>query len=303
MDSPSNVPGSRGMIGTQWIPAATISASYIRASPPANDTFHPPPSVRSARSTRLAEADVVVEPEPPRVRAQVRECLGVIGIVGILPRHREVGELGQRLGGDQVGGVVDRAVGQGDVPDAADVALALEDLEGDRGRLEMAGGREARGAGADDADCPVEVKLAHPGPTHQFIPMHSPTTFTLEVPHGHPAPRSHLLPLRQAGGGGAARRSWPTWRCSAPNGSRPDAIGVVDVKPGSKSYGRVVGQFDMPNTRRRAAPLRLERLQRQPLPLGAAPARRAALPRGPRHQLVADPHPRHQGRTRAGPSW
>jgi selenium-binding protein 1 len=33
----------------------------------------------------------------------------------------------------------------------------------------------------------------------------------------------------------------------SPNGSRPDAIGVVDVKPGSKSYGRVVGQFDMPN--------------------------------------------------------
>ena len=34
----------------------------------------------------------------------------------------------------------------------------------------------------------------------------------------------------------------------SPKGSRPDAIGVVDVKLGSKSYGRVVGQFDMPNT-------------------------------------------------------
>jgi selenium-binding protein 1 len=33
----------------------------------------------------------------------------------------------------------------------------------------------------------------------------------------------------------------------SPNQSRPDAIGVVDVKPGSKSYGRVLGQFDMPN--------------------------------------------------------
>jgi selenium-binding protein 1 len=33
----------------------------------------------------------------------------------------------------------------------------------------------------------------------------------------------------------------------SPNGSRADAIGVVDVKPGSKSYGRVVGQFEMPN--------------------------------------------------------
>jgi len=34
----------------------------------------------------------------------------------------------------------------------------------------------------------------------------------------------------------------------SPNGSRPDAIGVVDVKPGSKSFGRLVGQLDMPNT-------------------------------------------------------
>src|SRR3954469_20484215 len=33
----------------------------------------------------------------------------------------------------------------------------------------------------------------------------------------------------------------------SPNQSRSDAIGVVDVKPGSKSFGRVVGQFDMPN--------------------------------------------------------
>src|SRR5215210_8048672 len=34
----------------------------------------------------------------------------------------------------------------------------------------------------------------------------------------------------------------------SPSLSRPDAIGVVDLKPGSKSYGRVVGKFDMPNT-------------------------------------------------------
>ena len=33
----------------------------------------------------------------------------------------------------------------------------------------------------------------------------------------------------------------------SPNQSRPDAIGVIDVKPDSKSYGRVVGQVDMPN--------------------------------------------------------
>jgi selenium-binding protein 1 len=33
----------------------------------------------------------------------------------------------------------------------------------------------------------------------------------------------------------------------SPNQSRPDAIGVVDVQPGSKSYGQEVGQLDMPN--------------------------------------------------------
>jgi selenium-binding protein 1 len=33
----------------------------------------------------------------------------------------------------------------------------------------------------------------------------------------------------------------------SPNGTRPDAIGTVDVKAGSPSYGRLVGQFDMPN--------------------------------------------------------
>src|SRR5215204_90251 len=32
------------------------------------------------------------------------------------------------------------------------------------------------------------------------------------------------------------------------NLSRPDAIGVVDVEPGSKSFGRLIGQTDMPNT-------------------------------------------------------
>ena len=33
----------------------------------------------------------------------------------------------------------------------------------------------------------------------------------------------------------------------SPKGDRSDAIGVVDVKPGSKSFGRLVGQFEMPN--------------------------------------------------------
>ena len=34
----------------------------------------------------------------------------------------------------------------------------------------------------------------------------------------------------------------------SPSSARPDAIGVVDVDPDSRSYGRLVGQLDMPNT-------------------------------------------------------
>ena len=34
----------------------------------------------------------------------------------------------------------------------------------------------------------------------------------------------------------------------SPGGARPDAIGVVDVNPDSRSFGRLVGQVDMPNT-------------------------------------------------------
>ena len=33
----------------------------------------------------------------------------------------------------------------------------------------------------------------------------------------------------------------------SPGGARPDAIGVVDVNPDSRSFGRLVGQLDMPN--------------------------------------------------------
>src|SRR5256885_4748268 len=32
-----------------------------------------------------------------------------------------------------------------------------------------------------------------------------------------------------------------------PEGTRPDALSVLDVDPGSSGYGRVVGRLDMPN--------------------------------------------------------
>ena len=34
---------------------------------------------------------------------------------------------------------------------------------------------------------------------------------------------------------------------NANNGGKPDALGVVDVEPGSSSYGQIVGRLDMPN--------------------------------------------------------
>ena len=33
----------------------------------------------------------------------------------------------------------------------------------------------------------------------------------------------------------------------SPDGSQPDALGVVDVQPGSKSYGTLVHTVQMPN--------------------------------------------------------
>src|SRR5512134_474850 len=32
-----------------------------------------------------------------------------------------------------------------------------------------------------------------------------------------------------------------------PTGSRPDAMGVVDLKPGSSTFGRMVSRVDMPS--------------------------------------------------------
>ena len=75
---------------------------------------------------------------------------------------------------------------------------------------------------------------------------------------------------------------------------RPDAMGVVDVDPGSKSYGQMVGQGRHAERRRRTAPLRLERLQFLPVPLFAASAYGAPLPGGSGPAVVAHPYSRHE---------
>ena len=92
-------------------------------------------------------------------------------------------------------------------------------------------------------------------------------------------------------------RSSPTWPSSIPTAqeARPHGGGrrrsrsrraTADRQPGR---GRHQG--------RRAAPLRLERLQLVPVPERAASARRAALPDRAGAALLQHPHPRHQARS------
>ena len=81
------------------------------------------------------------------------------------------------------------------------------------------------------------------------------------------------------------------------NGDRaPDALTVLDLEPGVADLRAARRPARHARDRRRAAPLRLERLLLGAVPVGAAPARRAPLPAGARAALVADPRRRRQGR-------
>ena len=79
--------------------------------------------------------------------------------------------------------------------------------------------------------------------------------------------------------------------------SRPDALGVVDLERGSDTYGSDRVDARNGESWRRAAPLRLERVQRGALPIRAAAACRASLPRRPRPEVVAHLRRRHQARS------
>ena len=84
---------------------------------------------------------------------------------------------------------------------------------------------------------------------------------------------------------------------SRPGG--PDALAVLDVDPALEGYGAADRPGRHAGRRRRAAPLRVERVQLVPVPVLAAPAHGAALPGRPRHAIVAHPHPRHEARSAA----
>ena len=93
--------------------------------------------------------------------------------------------------------------------------------------------------------------------------------------------------------------------------TRPDAIAVVDTDPDSDRL-RPGGRLDRHAAhRRRAAPLRLERVQQRALPDRAAPARGAALPDRPglrssrMYVIDTKDDPRSRGSSRRSPprSW
>ena len=81
------------------------------------------------------------------------------------------------------------------------------------------------------------------------------------------------------------------------NGDRaPDALTVLDLEPGSPTYGQLVGRLDMPGVGDELHHFGWNACSSRAVPVGAAPARRAPLPARARPALVADPRRRRQGR-------
>ena len=99
-------------------------------------------------------------------------------------------------------------------------------------------------------------------------------------PTFYPSPRSavaappeeyaYVVTLNEAGTGAAVPDATGERRAGRADRRRPQA-GLVDLRPGGRPAGHA-------QRRRRAAPLRLERLLERAVPVGAAPARGAPLP-------------------------
>ena len=109
-------------------------------------------------------------------------------------------------------------------------------------------------------------------------------------PTFYPSPKMAMdAPAGKAGVRRHGQRKWQ--RPSRRDGRR-------GRRPGSpRATAHLVGQVDMPQCRRRAAPFRLERMQRLPVPVRAASARGAPLSGRAGHPLVAHPHHRYQARS------
>src|SRR5262249_26437330 len=94
----------------------------------------------------LAQAEVV------GVVGQVLVDLLMARVVGPVVGHREVGELGERLGGDEVGRGVHGAAAVPPVPCAADAGLTLEAVHRDAVLAQVLDGRQPAAPGADHAE-------------------------------------------------------------------------------------------------------------------------------------------------------
>ena len=73
----------------------------------------------------------------------------------------------------------------------------------------------------------------------------------------------------------------------SPDFSKPDALAVIDVRPGSPTFSQVVHTVTMP-IRGRVSPLRLERLLVCVIAAHRPRVPRAPLPHNPGHPVLAD---------------
>ena len=80
------------------------------------------------------------------------------------------------------------------------------------------------------------------------------------------------------------------------NGTRPDALAVLDVDPDSADLRQVVGRVEMPNVGDELHHFGWNACSRGAVPLRAPPAHRAPLPARAGPALLTHPHHRHQAR-------
>jgi hypothetical protein len=110
----------------------------------------------------LAELDVGAQIELGDVVAEIRQHALMTRIFGIiLIEHGQVVEASGTDARDEVGGLVDDAARGGDVPQAADIGLAFETIEGDAPRKEGLGGGQSRRSGADNEVFVLGGALSH----------------------------------------------------------------------------------------------------------------------------------------------
>ena len=115
---------------------------------------------------RRARADVGPEREVVGVGAKVAEAASVVGVGWPLPRHRKVGEGGERFRADQPRRREDRRSARAEVPVATDVVLSFEADGTDPKRQEILEGRETGRPRADHTPPIVDAWRA----THSRLP-------------------------------------------------------------------------------------------------------------------------------------